>query len=275
MKKHIICFSGGHSSAIVAIEVVRKFGKENVILLNHNINANVEDIDIKRFKNEISNYLDIPITYANMENFENMDQFDVSVKAKAFRTRNIPAICTNRLKTAPFMIWLQKNASEEDIIYYGFDSNEINRIERRTKIMSELGFKTDYPLANWDERTIRDVSEININRPLQYSTFKHANCIGCLKGGKQHWYVVFCERPDIFKKAKKTEEIIGYSILKEKKKAIFLKDLECTFDKMKRLGVLPTEHISSQRFWADVSKLLKEPTLENYDEFNKPCLCTT
>lgn len=31
--KYIVCFSGGHSSAIAAIECVRKAGKENVILL--------------------------------------------------------------------------------------------------------------------------------------------------------------------------------------------------------------------------------------------------
>lgn len=33
--KHIVCFSGGHSSAIAAVEVVRKFGAEDTILLNH------------------------------------------------------------------------------------------------------------------------------------------------------------------------------------------------------------------------------------------------
>ncbi len=30
--KHIVCYSGGHSSALVAIEVVRKYGKENCVL---------------------------------------------------------------------------------------------------------------------------------------------------------------------------------------------------------------------------------------------------
>lgn len=51
--KHIVCYSGGHSSAIVAIEVVRKFGKENVILVNHDINISVESPDIKRFKKKL------------------------------------------------------------------------------------------------------------------------------------------------------------------------------------------------------------------------------
>ena len=52
--KYIVCFSGGHSSALVAIEAVRKYGKENVILVNHDICSRAEDEDIKRFKKEIA-----------------------------------------------------------------------------------------------------------------------------------------------------------------------------------------------------------------------------
>lgn len=64
--KHIVCFSGGHSSAIAAVEVVRKFGAEDTILLNHDLCPRTEDADIKRFKKQVSDYLDVPITYANM-----------------------------------------------------------------------------------------------------------------------------------------------------------------------------------------------------------------
>ena len=275
-KRHIVAFSGGHSSALVALEVVAKYGRENVILLNHNISKRVEDDDIKRFKNEISTFLKIPITYANMDGWENTDQFDISRNEKAFKTKNTPALCTNRLKTSPFHKWLNENGiPENDIIYYGFDKNEPDRIFRRRKILKEMGYESDFPLALWKNRRYESTEDIGIIPPLQYNSFKHANCIGCIKGGKQHWYVVYCLRPDIFKKAKETEEYIGHSILKEKKGPLYLKDLECTFDKMKRLGVKPTEHIKHQKFWADVAKILKEPTLENYDEFIKPCMCTT
>ena len=274
--KHIICFSGGHSSALVAMEVVRKYGRENVILVNHDINETVESPDVKRFKREIATALGLKITYANMKDVENKDQFDVSVEAKAFRTKSVPAICTSRLKTQPFILWLKENVNpEHDVIYYGFDQSEPERISRRKSIMTDMGYKTDYPLANWDSLFYESSEDICVEKPLQYNNFKHANCIGCIKGGKQHWYIVYCLRPDIFNKAKETETSIGFSILKEKKKPIFLKDLECTFDKMKRLGVEPTEHIHSQRFWADTAKLLKEPSLENYEEFIKPCMCTT
>lgn len=57
MGKYVVCYSGGHSSALVAIEAVRKVGKENVILLNHDISIEVEDRDIKRFKQEVADYL--------------------------------------------------------------------------------------------------------------------------------------------------------------------------------------------------------------------------
>ena len=64
--KYIVCFSGGHSSAIAAIETVRRYGKHDVVLLNHDISPHVEHEDIKRFKREVSEYLSLPITYANM-----------------------------------------------------------------------------------------------------------------------------------------------------------------------------------------------------------------
>ena len=47
-----MCFSGGHSSALVAIEVVRRYGNRDVVLLNHDIHARTEDADVKRFKRE-------------------------------------------------------------------------------------------------------------------------------------------------------------------------------------------------------------------------------
>lgn len=240
--KHIVCYSGGHSSAIVAIEVVRKFGKDNVILLNHDINSNVEDIDIKRFKNNVANYLEVQIIYANIDDLELSeipDQFDVVVKAQAFKVGSGTELCTSRLKTEPFMRWLNLNFPDKDCtIYYGFDSKETARIQRRSQILGVQGYNTDYPLALWQERTILNTNEVGIDPPMQYSTFKHANCQGCLKAGKQHWYIVYCQRPDIWEKAKWAEEEIGYSIIKE----AYLKEFEPIFKEMREKGISTTEH---------------------------------
>lgn len=268
--KHIVLFSGGHSSAIVALKVVKKYGKENCILLNHDISENVEDRDIKRFKQEVAQYLKMEITYANMEDWESMDQFDVSVKAKAFKTTNTPAICTSRMKTQPFMKWLESNFPEKNCVcYYGFDKDEINRIVRRTYIMALSGYKTEYPIAQWKE-TITSTKDIGIEPPLKYGSFKHANCTGCIKGGSQHWYVVYCERPDIFKKAKEAEATIGNAILGKDK---YLKDIECQFYRMKQIGVEPTEHIKFQTFWAEAKRRLKSPDLFSLETYTKSCDC--
>lgn len=258
--KYIVCYSGGHSSALVAIETVRKYGKENVILLNHNISSKIEHKDIKRFKNEIANYLGINITYANMLGWETKTPLDICIEIKAFKVGNGTELCTNRLKTAPFHRWLKENYPvkkgliRNDVTFlYGMDIQETNRIERRRKIMLSMGYKTDYPLFSWS-RTIKNTEELGIKRSITYELFKHANCIGCLKAGKQQWYITYYLYPEIWNKAKKAEEKIGYSIIK----GIFLKDLEKKFENMKNKGIIPTEKIKSQTFWAKVRRELKE-----------------
>lgn len=174
--KHIVCFSGGHSSAIAAVEVVRKFGAEDTILLNHDLCPRTEDADIKRFKKQVSDYLGVPITYANMPGWDVKDQFDVCMEIKAFKAgAQSTAFCTNRLKTEPFHKWLSEhypaNPPEvrDDIsLVYGFDANEQHRIRRRVGIMAAMGYQTEYPLT-WEVRTIHDIEEVGIERPKTYS----------------------------------------------------------------------------------------------------------
>ena len=95
--KHIICYSGGHSSAIVAIEVVRKFGKENVLLVNHE--CILEPDDVARFEQEVAAYLEMEITYVNMSDSDTKDQFDVVMDKGALTNQRKQALCTSAMKT--------------------------------------------------------------------------------------------------------------------------------------------------------------------------------
>lgn len=265
--KHIVCYSGGHSSALVAIEVVRKEGKENVILLNHDINPRVEEADIKRFKCEVASYLGLPITYANHPEWDSKDQFDVVVDAKAFKVGKGSILCTHRLKTEPFEKYLNEHFKDKNcIIYYGFDKNEIHRVQRRSGILGSQGFKTDYPLALWQHRTIFSTNEIGIKPPNTYGVFKHANCTGCLKAGKQHWYIVYLNRKDLWEKAKAAEDIIGYSMMSGQ----YLEELEELFQRMAAAGITTTEHEDGRTFFARVRKVFKEYEDETAE---KPCEC--
>lgn len=269
--KHLVCYSGGEGSAKVACEVARRFGTDNLVLLNHDICPRVESADIKRFKREVANYLGLPISYANMKGWEEFDQFDVCMREQAFKVGDGQAnpICSSRMKTEPFMLYLKENHPDKDcIVYYGFDDNEKHRVQRRSGIMALQGYRTDYPLAIWKQRSITTIREVGIEPPNSYERFLHANCAGCLKAGMQHWYVVFCTRPDIWEKAKLAEETIGYSIIK----GHYLADLEPKFIRMKCAGIIPTEHIDQHRFWADVERITGEKA--EPDLFSKPCECT-
>jgi len=249
---------------LVAIETVRRYGKENVTLLNHDISSKVEHEDIKRFKNEVADYLGLPITYANSEQFT--APLDVVLARNSFQFSPGRAICTYELKTKPFYNYLESNCQDKEnyTIMYGFDESEEHRISRRTDIMRASGYKTDYPLT-WQDRTIKAIEEIGIQRPITYKVFKHANCIGCLKAGRQHWYAVYCMRRDIFDEAKGIEKQIGYTIIK----GASLSELEEVYEDMfYNKHICCTEHTASQRFWADVENTLPE------QESMFPCDCS-
>jgi hypothetical protein len=301
--KHIICFSGGEASALAAIEAERKYGKENIILLNHNINPKYEDQDIKRFKKEVADYLGLPITYANYGGIrdENLlpSQFEVALKKKGFKGYNNTEFCTYELKTKPFYQYLEDNFPEKDcIVYYGFGEDELHRVERRKTILNDIEIMSDYPLAIWGgrqytaliqyfhgqgkqfssialiekyrdtsgyNRTITSTIEIGIRPPNTYSVWKHANCVGCLKAGKQHWYCVYVHRRDIFEEAKEAESIIGHSIIAE---GVWLKDLEKDFEKMLIAGVPANEHIPDGKFWKTARKYTKKGLQDMF-----PCEC--
>lgn len=270
--KYIVCFSGGHSSALCAIECVRKHGRENVILLNHDLSEEVEDKDIKRFKNEVAEYLWIDITYANMEGWKTKTPLRVCKELGGFKFGSGPVLCTYNLKTKPFHKWLKDNYPvaqgevRKDIkIIYGFDKGEEHRINRRVSVMGRQGYLTDYPLALWN-RTIYSTEEIGIEKPKVYELFRHANCKGCLKAGKQQWYLTYCLYPELWKEAVKTENEIGYSILKD----TFLEDLEPKFSRMKCKGIVPSEKVNAQTFWSKVEKALP---VEGQISF-LPCECS-
>lgn len=258
--KYIVAFSGGHSSALVAIETVKKVGKENVILLNHDITPIVEHEDIKRFKTDVADYLDLPITYANADNWEEETPCKACTRVGAFKCITSPGICTYELKSKPANKYYKDNfpiepgETREDIkTLYGFDKSENVRIQRRIGVMASKGYLTDYPLALWN-RTIESTEELGIKRPITYNIFKHANCVGCLKAGKQHWYIVYCLYPHIWEEAKIAENAIGHSIIKEG----YLEELEANFRVMKCRGIVPNEKVGHQRFWADINKIMPE-----------------
>ena len=270
--KYVVCYSGGESSAKVAVMAVERYGKENVILLNHDLSVEVEDIDIKRFKNEVADKLGIKITYANMDNWETETPLRVCRRLGGWKFGTSPILCTYNLKTKPFYKWLDENypiiegeVNQDVTLLYGFDKNEVARIQRRISVLSSQGYKTDYPLALW-ENPLKHIEEFGVEKPSTYKLFKHGNCKGCLKAGKQSWYLVYCLYPKLWKEAIETENEIGYSLLKD----MYLEELSPKFQQMKCRGIVPSEKMQSGKFWSEVRKALPE---EGQISF-LPCDCS-
>lgn len=255
---YVICFSGGLSSALCAVETVRRYGKENCILLNHDISSKVEDASVKRFKKQVADALGMVITYANAENFEERTPLKIALEKGAFWYQPGCQLCTSVLKTKPFHDWLRnefpvkKGKMRDDVaIVYGFDAKETGRIERRSAVMRSMGYRTVYPLAHW-ERTSTDIRDIGVEPPEVYEKFLHANCIGCLKAGMRSWYACYCLRRDIFDEAVEAERILGRSILKK----CFLKELVPKFEQMKAAFIEPTDRGDFHKFWQEVDNIV-------------------
>jgi hypothetical protein len=269
MEEYVVCYSGGHSSALCAIEAVRRHGRENVILLNHDLNPAIEDADIKRFKHEVAAHLGLEITYANHPQWDSATPVSVCLQAQAWKVGRSQIFCTHRLKTQPFQRWRKRNDPNKTRTYiYGFDASpsERNRAQRRSQAMGLDGYKTEFPLISW-ERTIESTNEIGIAPPLGYGKFKHANCVGCLKAGWQHWYIVFCERPDIWESAKAAEDEIGYAIHSDRSGPVYLVDKEPLLADMKRAGIEPTERVSPRAFWYGARRTV---AAMNADDLREP-----
>lgn len=282
--KHIVCYSGGVSSALVGAMVIKKYGRENTIFLNHQVHA--EPKDVARFEEEFAAYHHMPITTANAswEKYPGLTPASVVRAEKAFAVRHAGGenvLCTTKLKTDPFHQWLKENYQDGDVIYYGFDANEKARIQRRSTILGAQGYKSDYPLALWPDPLTPDyLDEIGIAPPMQYKVFKHANCRGCIKGGLQHWLCVYVHDRPTYEEFAELEEEIGHTILRDKS----LDDLRQYFDSILKTGIEVTEHIPSGAFWAEVRRELELKSMgqtksltaffgKKEIEETKPCEC--
>jgi hypothetical protein len=226
---------------------------------------------------DISAYLGIPVTYANYKNIQDdsliPDQFQICISEKQVTTPFGDHICTSRLKTKPFMKFLEENIPDKNcIIYYGFSKKEGKRILRRSSILGAKGYKTDFPMALWPSLKYTSSLQVGITPPLTYEVWEHANCIGCLKAGLLHWYVVYCTDIEAYRQGIEMEDVCNYTIhtITENgaKIKITLRELMPYFCQIKALGVKPTEHQNKIKF----GRALKRLGISE-DKIFKPCEC--
>jgi hypothetical protein len=209
--KHIVQFSGGASSSYVAYLVAKEHGKENTVLLFHDTKA--EHPDAYRFRQEVSDYIGIPITEVS----DGRDLWQVIWDHHSLPSHHIP-FCTFDLKLTPGEKYLRELCSPF-IVYNGFGPDEWRRVQRATarglhnsRTVKSLLFERSISSSEC-KRIITE--EWGIRLPITYEHLEHNNCIPCFKGGKWHFYQVMRHYPEQFQKAIEAEERIGHTVFQD------------------------------------------------------------
>ena len=214
MRKVIVGFSGGVTSAWAACWALRTFPKEEVVWLFHDTKE--EDADTYRFIREFSEKFGHPIT----EQSDGRSVTEVFEDEGAI-ANNRMAFCSRILKANQrdlFMLDQRQRGATEIINVLGFTGLEWQRIQRAAMRAEQAGYAARFPLVE-EKITKQEAADfciaLGVRPPEMYRWSEHANCVGCIRGGKAYWLKVKENRPDVFAQRVALEEQYGHTILKD------------------------------------------------------------
>lgn len=201
--KHVVMFSGGAASSVVAKMIADKYPQDTILL---HTPTGAEHSDADRFREQVANFIGLPIT----EEKANKTLWEMVESYKQIPNDSLP-YCTERLKLIPQDRFLKRLEAQGEgvIIYLGLGVDEWRRIQRvwarnQSKGRNAAFCLMDKRLTGEDcKKIIRDEWKVCLPEPYKY--FEHNNCIPCYKGGKGHWYKVWKYYPERFWRAAAAE----------------------------------------------------------------------
>lgn len=214
MSKIIVGFSGGVTSAWCAGWALGKYPKEDLVFLFHDTRE--EHPDTYRFLREMAAALDVPIT----ERSDGRSVTEVMNDEGAI-ANNRMAFCSRILKANQRDRFFKelRTAGDPDITnVLGFSRMEVERVQRASARADRDGYKVRFPCieeavtkqqcANW-------CLSLGVRPSRMYEWSDHANCIGCVRGGKAYWLAVAKNEPEVFAQRVAMEKEFGHTILKD------------------------------------------------------------
>ena len=218
MRKVVVGFSGGVTSAWCAGWALRTFPREEVILLF--CDTKEEDEDTYRFLREMAAALGMQIT--NESDGRSLTEV---IEDENMIPNNQFAFCSRILKQEPanrFIRKLQEQGCTEIIRVMGFSGNEPDRMQRHVALawMQSTFWcpvSVHFPIA--ESKTTKQQCadwcscEIGVKPSAMYEWSEHANCPGCFRGGRNYWKAVEANRPDIYAKRSALEQRMGHTVL--------------------------------------------------------------
>lgn len=142
--------------------------------------------------------------------------------------RNNFAPCTNWLKKRVRKEWEYYNRDYELTYVWGFDLKEKNRADRTVEYNPQA--KHEFPLIEKElsKEEVHGLFErtFDFARPWMYEHgYPNNNCVGCIKGGMGYWNRIRKDFPEVFESRAKLERMVGHSMLKDRKGAVYLDEL--------------------------------------------------
>lgn len=204
--KHIIFYSGGLCSYATADRVIKKYGKENVILFF--IDTKKEDEDLYRFLDETVK--DFDCEFINIADGRNVwevmedENFLGNSRDENFLGNSRVASCSKKLKQKISKKYIKKYFKPEDcILYLGLDWTEIHRIESPKRNWKP--YNVEFPMTEEPYLSKKDMIKLveskGIKIPRLYNMgFSHNNCGGfCVRAGQGHFINLLEKMPDRYK----------------------------------------------------------------------------
>lgn len=206
---HVVGLSGGAASAVMA-KIVADANPGNTILLFHD--TKTEPADNDRFRSDISNFLNLPITdYSDGRDIWQVFK-DEGILGNG---RNTP--CSRILKQERSMDFLLKH--QPATIYIGFTVEEWQRAQRTQARYATKGIEAKFPLLQQgitkDDCHSRIKNCWGIATPKNYAWAEHANCIPCVKGKMAYWGLIYMFEREAWERAARAEEEFGHTIFTE------------------------------------------------------------
>jgi hypothetical protein len=205
--RHIVAFSGGAASAVVASIVAKEHPGETVLLYH---STKTEPADNDRFRAEVADYIGRPIT----EDSDGRDIWGVFDAEQYINGQFIP--CSRILKQQRSLAFCLKQRLPVKL-YFGFTREEGDRAQRVYARYLKYRIEARFPLIlkgiGKQECLDRVVNCWGVRLPEMYAWAEHANCIPCVKGGMAYWGIIAMKYPEIFLKASQYEDKFGHHIL--------------------------------------------------------------
>ncbi len=201
--KHIVMFSGGAASSVVAKIVADKYPGETILL---HTPTSAEHPDADRFRKQVARFIGLPITVEAAKK----TLWQMVESNKHIPNDSLPW-CTERLKLLPQDRFLKRLESQkvDYITYIGLGFDEWRRIQKVWARNKAKERKVKFPLfdARMSGEDCKQVvrEEWKICLPEPYKYLSHNNCIPCYKGGQGHFYKVWTYYPEQFFRAAAAE----------------------------------------------------------------------